>query len=64
MCFGRLFFPSHALEGLIVGLAIHELSRIFVALCPALSDGIEDLCAILDGTVSVSVTFGWICSHL
>lgn len=58
-----LFFATNAFERFVVCLLVHETTAVTVALYEALSLRIEYLRTISNGTLSMTVTFGWICCH-
>jgi hypothetical protein len=52
--------PPHALERLAVGFVAHEAIRPCIAFCPETGFWVFDLGTFADGSVSISVFFGWV----
>ena len=57
-----LFFP-YTLKRIPIGLNIHELTVIGIPLHPCFCFWVKNLRAFFNSTVTMPITFRWVCSH-
>lgn len=58
-----LFFFAHAFEGRAICFLIHKPAITGIPFHELVDERVEDLGTIADSTVTVTVAFGWVCSH-